>query len=47
MQGAFDMSSITLAASKDYSKNGENTIVKKAITLLQSTVLCLLVTFIF
>ena len=29
MQGAFDMSSITLAASKDYSKNGENTIVKK------------------
>lgn len=29
MQGAFDMSSITLAASKDYSKNGENTIMKK------------------
>lgn len=29
MHGAFDMSSITLAASKDYSKNGQNTIVKK------------------
>lgn len=29
MQGAFDMSSITLAASKDYSKNGGNTIMKK------------------
>lgn len=29
MQGAFDMSSITLAASKDYSKNGQNTITKK------------------
>lgn len=29
MQGAFDMNSITLAASKDYSKNNQNTIVKK------------------
>ena len=28
MQGAFDMKSITLAASKDYSKNNQNTIVK-------------------
>lgn len=47
MQGAFDMSSITLAASKDYSKNGENTIMKKAIIVLLLIVHCLLVIFIF
>lgn len=29
MQGTFDMYSITLAASKDYSKNEQNTITKK------------------
>ena len=30
MQGTFDYFSITLAASKEYSKNGNNTITKKA-----------------
>ncbi len=35
MQGAFDYYSITLAASKDYSKNGSNTITKKAGYLIE------------